>query len=227
MKVDTDVPLPLLPGRTPIYVDVSIPGTQQLIDIMESSKVYNELDLLQLAIENWSVQSLNLQEKFIKRIFDNLPKVSRPQLKILPFVTVDNSNQLVPPCNLIDPFSQLSQLYTNEDGKFPGGKFAAGNYLSMMPAYNFLKSQLDQGIISERIKYLSNASHSISTFEKAKALVKTLIENWEDAYGPIVVEARNITWLPSVCSRPLVSPLRIKLCIFNPVTSLTLQLLLS
>ena len=208
VKVDTDVPLPLLPGRTPIYVDVSTPGTQKLVDMVESSKVYNELDLLQLAIDNWSVQSSDLQEKFIKRIFDNLPKISQPQLKMLPFVTVDNSNQLKPPCDLIDPFSRLSRLYTDEKGKFPGGKFATGNYLSMMRAYDFLKSQLDQGIVSERIKYLSNASHSVSTFEKAKALIKILDENWEDAYGPIVVEARTITWLPSVCSNPLLSPIK-------------------
>lgn len=210
VKVDTDVPLPLLPGRTPIYVDVSEPGTQKLIDMVESSKVYNELDLLQLAIDNWSIQSSDLKEKFIKRIFDNLPKISQPQLKTLPFVTVDNSNQLVPPCDLIDPSSPLSRLYTDEKGKFPGGKFASGNYLSMMRAYNFLKFQLDQGIISERIRYLSNASHSSSTFqhtfEKAKALVEILDDNWKDAYGPIVVEARAITWLPSVCYKPLVSP---------------------
>ena len=206
VKVDSDVPLPLLPWRPPIYVDVSTPGTQKLIDMVESSKVYNELDLLQLAIDNWSVQSPDLQEKFIKRIFDNLPKMSQPQLKTLPFVTIDNSNQLVPPCDLIDPLSPLSRLYTDEKGKFPGGKFAKGNYLNMMRAYDFLKSELDKGIISERIKYLSNANHSISTFEKAKALVKILDNNWEDAYGPIVVEARTITWLPSVYSKPLVSP---------------------
>ena len=206
VKVDSDVPLPLLPGRPPIYVDVSTPGTQKLIDMVESSKVYKELDLLQVAINNWSVQSPDLQKKFIKQIFDNLPKISHPQLKILPFVTVDNSNQLAPPCDLIDPSSPLSRLYTDEKGKFPGGEFAKGNYLSMMRAYGFLKSQLDQGIISERIRYLSNARHSISTYEKAKALIKILDDNWEDAYGPIVVDARTITWLPSVCSEPLVSP---------------------
>ena len=206
VKVDTDVPLPLLPGRPPIYVDVSTPGTQKLMDMVELSKVYNELDLLQLAIDNWSLQSSDLREKFIKRIFDNLPKISQPQLKILPFVTVDNSNQLVPPCDLIDPSSPLSRLYTDEKGKFPGGKFATGNYLSMLRAYDFLKSQLDQGIISERIRYLSNASHSMPTFEKAKALVEILDDNWEDNYGPIVVGARTITWLPSIYSKPLVSP---------------------
>ena len=206
VKVDSDVPLPLLSGRPPIYVDVSTPETQKLIGMVESSKVYNELDVLQLAINNWSVQSPDLQGKFIKRIFDNLPKISHPQLKSLPFVTVDNSNQLVPPCDLIDPSSPLSRLYSDEKGKFPGGKFSKGNYLSMMRAYGFLKSQLDQGIVSERIRYLSNASHSISTYEKAKALVKILDDNWEDAYGPIVVEARSITWLPSVCSQPLVPP---------------------
>jgi hypothetical protein len=206
VKVDADVPLPLLPRRSPIYVDVSTPGTQKLIDMVESSKVYSELDLVQLAIDNWSVQTSDLKEKFIKRIFDNLSRISHPQLKKLPFVTVDNSNQLVPPCDLIDPELSLSRLYADEKGKFPGGKFATGNYLSLMRAYGFLKSQLDQGIISERIRYLSNASHSISTFEKARALVKILDDNWEDAYGPIVVEARTITWLPSIRSKPLVSP---------------------
>ena len=207
VKADTDVPMPLFPGRPPIYVDVSTLGTQKLIDMVETSKVYNELDLLQLAIDNWSVQSSDLKENFIKRIFDNLPKISRPQqLKTLPFVTVDNSNQLVPPCNLIDPLSPLSPLYTDEKGKFPGGKFATGNYLSMMRAYDFLKSQLDQGIISERIKHLSIATHSISTFEKANALVKILDDHWKDAYSPIVVEARTIAWLPFICSNPLVSP---------------------
>ena len=206
VQVDTDVPLPLLPGRTPIYVDVSVPGTQKLIDMVESSKVYNELDLLQLAIDNWSIQSSDLQGKFIKRIFDNFSRISHPQLKMLPFVTVDDSNQRVPPCDLIDPLSPLSRLYTDEKGKFPGGKFAKGNYLSMMRAYDFLKSELDQGIISERIIYLSNASQSFSTFDKAKALVKILDDDWEDAYSPIIVEARTITWLPSVYYKPLVSP---------------------
>ena len=203
VKIDTDVPLPLLPGRQPIYVDVSEPGTQKLIDMVQSSKVYNELDLLQLAIDNWDLQSPDLKEKFIKRIFDNLPKISRAQLRTLPFVTVDNSNQLVPPCDLIDPSSPLSQLYTGERGKFPAGKFATGNYLSMMRVYDFLKSQLDQEIVSERIRYLSNASHSTSTFEKAKAFVKILDGNWDNAYSQIVEEARATNWLPS---RPLVSP---------------------
>jgi hypothetical protein len=206
VKVDSDVPLPFLPGRPPIYVDVSTPGTQRLIEMVESSKVYNELDLLQLSIDNWSVQSPDLQKKFIKRIFDNLPKISHSQLKTLPFVTVDNSNKLVPPCDLIDPSSSLSRLYTGEKERFPGGKFAKGNYLLMMRVYGFLKSQLDQGIISERIKYLSNASHSFSTVEKAKAFVEILDDNWKDAYGPIVVEARTIVWLPSVYSKPLFPP---------------------
>ena len=206
VNVDSDVPLPLLPGRPPIYVDVSTPGTRKLIDMVESSKAYNELDLLQLAINNWSVQSPDLQEKFIKLIFDNLPKISQLQLKTLPFVTVDNSNQLVPPCDLIDPTSSLSRLYTDEKGKFPGGKFAKGNYLSMMRAYDFLKSELDQGIISERIKYLSNVSHSISMYEKAKALIEILDDNWEDSYGPIIEETRTVAWLPSAYSKPLVPP---------------------
>jgi hypothetical protein len=203
VTVENDVPLPLFPGRQPIYVDVSKPGTQKLIDMVQSSKVHHELDLLQLAIDNWKAQSSDLKEKFIKRIFDNLPKISLPQLKTLPFVTVDNSNQLVAPCGLIDPSSRLSQLYTGERGKFPAGKFASGNYLSMMHVYDFLKSRLDQGIVSERIKYLSNTSHSTSTIEKAKAFVKLLDDNWKDDYGPIVAEARDNTWLPS---KTLVSP---------------------
>lgn len=203
VKVDTDVPVPLLPGRQPVYVDVSKPSTQKLIALVGSSKVHNELDLLQLAIDNWRIQSSDLQDKFIQRIFDNLPKISRPQLRTLPFVTVDNSNQPVPPCDLIDPLSSLSQLYKNERGKFPAGKFATGNYLSMMRVYHFLKSGLDLGIVSERIEYLSNAVYSPSILEKAKAFVKILDDNWEDAYGPSVVQARAITWLPS---KPLVSP---------------------
>ena len=36
VKVDSDVPLPFL-RRTPIYVDVSTPGTQKLIDMVELS----------------------------------------------------------------------------------------------------------------------------------------------------------------------------------------------
>jgi hypothetical protein len=71
VKVDTDVPLPLFSERQPIYVDTSKPGTQKLIDMVESSKIYNELDPLQLAIDNWRVQSSNLQEKFITQIFDD------------------------------------------------------------------------------------------------------------------------------------------------------------
>jgi len=209
VKVDIDVPLPLFPGRQPIYVDVSIPGTQKLIDMVESTTSYNELDLLPLAVENWRAQSSDLKEKFIQRIFDNLPKISstcRLRLKNLPFVTIDNSNQPVPPCDLIDPSSTLSQLYTGEKGKFPAGRFARGKYLSMMRVYDFLKSQLDQGIVSERIGYLSNVGHSISTFEKAKVFVEMLNDNWKDAYGPIVVESRTKTWLPSIASKPLVSP---------------------
>jgi hypothetical protein len=203
VKVDTDVPLPLFSERQPIYVDVSKPGTQRLINMVESSKVYNELDLLQLAIDNWRVQSSNLKEIFISRIFDNLPKISRPQLKTLPFVTANNSTHLYPPCDLIDPLSPLLQLYTDEEGKFPAGKFATGNYLSMMRVYDFLKSQLDQEIVSERIRYLSNTQYSTSILAKAKAFVKILDDNWEEVYSPIVVEARTITWLPS---NPLVSP---------------------
>ena len=207
VKVDTDVPLPLLPGRQPIYVDVSIHGTQTLIDMVESSSVHNEIDLLQLAINNWTVQSPDLQEKLIERIFDNLAKIpSRLQLKTLPFVTVDNSNQLVPPCDLIDPSSPLSHLYAGEKGKFPAGKFATTNYLAQMRVYDFLKSQLDEGIVSERIRYLSNASYSVSTFEKARAFVEILDDNWKAAYEPIVIESRTTTWLPSIASKPLVSP---------------------
>ena len=52
----------------------------------------------------------------------------------------------------------------------------------MMRVYDFLKSQLDQGIISERIKYLSNAGHSISAYEKEKALVKVLDGGTPDGF---------------------------------------------
>ncbi|KAF8817051.1 hypothetical protein BYT27DRAFT_7229032 [Phlegmacium glaucopus] len=170
VKVDTDVPLPLFLGRQPIYVDVSKPGTQKLIDMVESTSVYNELDLLQLAIDNWEAQSSYLKEKFIQRIVDNLPKMKLPFLK--------------PPCDLLDPSSPLSQLYTGEKEN--------GNYLKMMRAYDFFK-------------YISDASQSNPTFkfEKAQALVKILNDNWKDAYGPIVVKSRTKTWLPYIASEPL------------------------
>ena len=100
----------------------------------------------------------------------------------LPFVTVDNSDQLVPLCNPINPLSPLSLFYTDGKGRFHEGKLAKGCYLSMMRVYDFLKSQLDQGIISEHIKYLSNAGHSISAYEKEKALVKVLDGGTPDGF---------------------------------------------
>ena len=75
-----------------------------------------------------------------------------------------------------------------------------------MRVYDFLQSQLDEGIISERIRYLSNASCSISTFEKARAFVEVLDHNWKAAYGPIVIGSRAKNWLPSMASKRLVSP---------------------
>ena len=206
VEVDTDVPLPLLPGRQPLYVDMSKPGTKKFVNMMESAVVHNELGLLQLAIDNWTVQSSELKEKFTQRIFDNWQRISRPQLKKLPFVTVDNSDQLVAPCDLVDPSSPLSQLYTDEQEKFPAGKFATGDYLSMMRGYDFLKSQLDQSIVCERIKYLSNANNTTLIFEKAKGFVQMLDDKWKDAYGPIIVKSRTVAWLPSLPFKPLVSP---------------------
>ena len=201
IKIPNNFPLPRLEGEDIIYVDMRDFFTESLIKLVDRNRleVFKELDILNRAIDLWNLQSMDLQDRFVKKIFDNPHYTSKLQerLKTLHFVTVNEFAHRVPPRGLIHPNSRLADLYTGEAGKIPTGTLASRRYLLVMENEGFVNSSLDESIVRERLEYLSSsASDENPNVSKATALVKLLNQSWMSSYGPLISRGRSMKWFP-------------------------------
>ena len=201
IKIPNDFPLPRLLGDDIVYVDMSDFSTKCLIKLIDRNglEVLNELDILKLAIDHWNLQSADLQDRFVKEIFDDHSYIHelRERLKTLHFVTVNELTHRVPPRGLIHPSSRLADLYTGEAGKIPTGLLASRRYLIIMESEGFVNSSLDESIVQERLEYLSSsASDEKFNVGKATAFVELLNQSWKYSYHPLILKWRSMEWFP-------------------------------
>ncbi|KAF8963744.1 hypothetical protein BDZ97DRAFT_974471 [Flammula alnicola] len=146
-NTDDDHPLPFLPDmQNVIYVDWKDSVTKALIGLVDFAvKVHDHFDLLQLAIDNWGIQSNERQDVWVEKFLDNwrkLPHHLRSKLEGLP----------------LSPSSLIS-LYTGEVGKIPVGRFSNSDYLTIMQNLGFVRFSLDEFVVAERLAYLHSAAH--------------------------------------------------------------------
>jgi hypothetical protein len=201
MRLPDDFPLPRLESDDVIYVDMGDFATERLIRLVNRNRpqVHNELNILQLAINHWDHQPMDVQDRFIEKVFESRPRISalREPLKSLDFVTVDGKDHRVPPCGLIHPKSQLAELYEGEPGRIPTGRFALPDYLAVMQSEGFLDISLTELIVEERLQYLSLApSDKTPIARKATAFVKLLDKSWKLSYRHLILQRRSMEWFP-------------------------------
>jgi len=193
-------PLPRLKSDSIVYIHMGDFVTERLVKLINRNQpaVSNELDIFNLAIDNWDLQSMKLQDRFVEKIFDNRHYTSelRERLKALNFITVKGIDDRVPPRGLIDPESPLADLYKGEAGKIPTGRFAS-HHLHVMRRECFVDSSLNESIIQERLDYLSSAaSDNKPIVRKATSFVKLLDQSWKPSYRPLILRARSMEWFP-------------------------------
>lgn len=201
IKLPNDFPLPRLASDDIVYVDIGDFSTKRLIKLFDRNglEVLNELDILKFAIDHWNLQSADLQDRFVKEIFDDHSYIYelRERLKTLHFVTVNELTHRVPPRGLIHPSSRLADLYTGEAGKIPTGLLASRRNLIVMESEGFVNSSLDESIVQERLEYLSSgASDERLTVGKATAFVELLNQSWKCSYQPLILKWRSMEWFP-------------------------------
>ncbi|KIM49917.1 hypothetical protein M413DRAFT_439046 [Hebeloma cylindrosporum] len=191
-RLDTDV----------VYIDMRDFSTATLIRLVDRNRleILSEIDVLKLAIDNWDAQPVDLQDRFIKNIFDNRRYTSelRDRLESLNFVSVNQVDHRVPPRGLIHPHSPLAVLYEGEAGRLPTGPFPSSDYLLVMQSERFVDSSLNESIVWERIEYLSSgSSQGESISRKAVAFVELLNQFWKRPYRPLILRGRPMVWFPS------------------------------
>ena len=209
INVPDDFPLPI--QRTPmIHVDIRESETKAFIQLIEQMDEKGIWDLLQIAVEHWSDQPVDLQDRVIDCIFGNwmsLPLSVLERLKKLPFVSVNGTDSRVPPTNLIHPASPITPLYEGEVGRIPSGRFAKQQYVTIMQDLGFLHSSLDSKILQERLNYLSkNSINDVKAFEKSLELVQLLSRFWERSFKEYIHLHRDSPWMPGTKLSDLVTP---------------------
>lgn len=209
VAVGDDFPFPYQ-NVSVIYIDIRDAATKELIQLLEPMKEIGVFDLLGIALEHWSLQPLELQDQFIDHILDSwtkLPDQIRNKLENLPFVTVNGLDSRVPPKKLIHPNAIITPLYESEIGRIPTGRFAVNPYLNIMHSLGFFPSSLDQYIVQERLRYLSeNGSDDPKAFEKAVTFVLLLERFWDKNFRETINLFRDRFWLPRTASTSLLTP---------------------
>lgn len=173
-----DCPLPQRPTIT--YVDVSS-QTKALALVINPKAIKNafdEIKILESAIPVLENQPLPLLDSLISRIIPrvlDLSKQSLQKLKNSRFVPAQGSSDRFTPNRIIDPSSELEQLYFAEPGKFPDSPFHSQPLLSVMQSPGFFQKSLTPDLVLERIKYISTTPDSWS---KAELLLRMLDKYW-------------------------------------------------
>ena len=200
VDVSGDFPLPVQHPPV-IYVDLGDSYTKTFIQMLEPIKATGVLNLLCIAVDQWHLQSLDLQDRFIDLIFDNwrkLPQLTQEKLTDLPFVTVNGTQCRVPPKNLVHPRASITSLFEGEIGRIPVGRFAAAPLVATMRSLGFLPDSLDKDIVQDRLHYICNCpSEDQKIFDKAKTFVRLLDRQWEDSFQNYIHLHQNLPWLPT------------------------------
>ncbi|KAH9483420.1 Sacsin [Psilocybe cubensis] len=214
VDVDDNLPLPRLKAYpNVIYVDMRDSVTRSLLKLVESSNisVETQFELLQLAVDNWEQQPQDHQDVFIGCIFLNsyqLPPRLRASLDDIPFVTVNNHPDRVAPKNLIHPHSLLSDLYIGEPAKMPTGRFCEKDYLNIMISFGFLRHEVDQHVVEDRIQYFASSLHADPQLhQKAVNFLMLLDRFWSPGFKAFVACNRDKAWIPAPGSSKLITPL--------------------
>ncbi|KDR71218.1 hypothetical protein GALMADRAFT_127161, partial [Galerina marginata CBS 339.88] len=211
VEVDDNFPLPSL-EKSEVYLDVRDFRTLSFLRLLDPGRpfVNKDLDLMQLAVDNWSLQTTVKQDCIIDHIFHNwsrLPTKLRSDLKSLPFVIVNDKTTRHPPKDLIHPTSILRGLYTGEAGRMPAGRFSRDDYLAILQTLGFIRTGLDEFVVLDRLQYLTKPQpEDVHLYEKAASFVEVLNRHWKDTYSPLIQSNRNLPWLPITESASLVSP---------------------
>jgi hypothetical protein len=201
MQIPNNFPLPRIENDNTVYIDMGDFVTESLIKLVNHNRIeiLKEVDILKLAIDYWDLQPMELQDRFVEKIFDNRRHISelRERLKTLSFVTVNQVSHRVPPRGLIHPNSPLAALYKGEVGRIPTHLFASRECLLAMQGEGFVHSSLDESILQERLEYLlSAASDEKLIAHKATAFVGLLDRVWEPLYSPLISRKRSMEWFP-------------------------------
>ena len=202
VQVDDAFPLPVLQSSE-IYVDVRDTVTLQLATLLENGRpgISSRFDLLQLAANDWQIQSTTNQDLFADYALQNwgkLPHSLRSAFERLPFVTVNDQPERRPPKDLIHPGSQLKGLYIGEAGRMPAGRFAEQEYLIIMQSRGFLHADLDNFVVQDRLDYLSTAktNQDPHLHQKASTFIRILDLHWKHQYSLLLLPYRDHQWLP-------------------------------
>ena len=211
LKVDDDVPIPVHHCTPPlVFVDLRDHETEALTKLIEPVRLRASFDLVRIALNNWEVQPLDIQDSFIDYLVKNwqkFPKDLANMLNNLRFVTVCGNESRVPPRNLIHPGSEIAPLYEGELERIPTGRFSTPLYLVALQNLGFLPSSFTFEIVDDRLQYLSGSiSHDTHAFEKAKRFTRMLDRSWNSEFHSSVVRHRTQSWLPLCSPNELIPP---------------------
>ncbi|KAJ7161504.1 hypothetical protein C8R43DRAFT_1105134 [Mycena crocata] len=212
VKLNDRCPVPLMPGQT--FLDVGSTGGAlgTVIDPKGYNNALDELGVLEMAIDHWKLQSSDNLDALLDRIIRRLPDLSvssRDKLQYVRFVPVQGGSQKLAPNEVIDPGSDLADIFKAEPEKFPDEKWGK-EYLPMLTSHGFLLRDLTPDIVEERITYLSQtwAPDDLSRiFFKAKFFLIRLDTSW-DSIGEAtdIVDHLARKWLPIARDRSLAAP---------------------
>ncbi|KAF9076230.1 hypothetical protein BDP27DRAFT_1314095 [Rhodocollybia butyracea] len=199
IAVPDDFPLPVVDGIT--FIDISGPHYDISSRINpDANYVLREKEVLELAIEQFSVQPEALRDALMLRVMRSLQTLdheTQNRVRSLKFVPVMGSSERLAPKDVIDPKSSLKALFKDENGCFPSKPYASGEYFDIMRFRKLFCSQLTSEHVTERIRYLSSGT---SGHEKARVFLRVLEEQWNPAFTSILQTDADVCWIPTVTS---------------------------
>ncbi|KAJ7461554.1 hypothetical protein FB451DRAFT_1371271 [Mycena latifolia] len=202
VRVSDHFPVPLLSDQKMFDIGHSSGILGTLLDPTGYNKPLDEVGVLEMAIGHLQFQPRENFEALLARIIRRLPDLSsaaKVQLHSLPFVPVRDSSEKIPPNQVIDPGSELLELYRGEPGKLPDLLWGE-EYLPLLRPHGFFLQKLTPEIVTERITYLSGSwteADFPATFIKAQWFAMLLNKHWGLIGQDINISDRlTAKWLP-------------------------------
>ncbi|KAJ7481164.1 hypothetical protein B0H11DRAFT_1915714 [Mycena galericulata] len=174
-----------------------------IIDPVGHGNPLDELGVLEMAINHLEMQAPHNLDALLSRIVRRLPDISssaKGKLQTVPFVPTLGGSQKLPPNQVIDPGSELADIYKGEAGKFPDGLWST-DHLPILTSQGFFLRELKPEIALERIIYLSSTRWAKdqfpSIFYKAKMFLMLLSRRWNSVSQALDI-SNHLTaeWLP-------------------------------
>ncbi|KAG8937653.1 hypothetical protein FRC00_002981 [Tulasnella sp. 408] len=174
---------------------------------LEDNDVADEIAILKMVINPavWRQQPPELRPLLVDRIIRRLSDFdqdTRTRIASLDIIVVGDSNIRKSPKFVIDPSSDIADLYDQDDRVLPVGEFPQ-EYIQQLRAHNMLQSSLTDHAVVDRIRKITNLGNQLDGDNRMKLALRLLelidhhaVQTKGKLFPKAVDALRGEAWLP-------------------------------